>query len=507
MTDMSRRPVLVGFGTATQREDDPRQAMEPLALMIEAARRAGRDAGIADALAGVQRILVPKGRWSYGDPARAIARAVGAPQALSLLSTVGVLQQSLIADACGRIAEGEIDMALVIGGDAGHQLLRSRITGIAAPLTEVVGEPDVVLAPRDELRHKAEMRVGLKMPVGLYAVIESAFRARQGWSIEEHRERLAALYARFSQIAAENPEAWSQTPLDPDAIRLPSDKNPMQAFPYTKRMCSSWNVDQAAALLFCSEEKAEALGLDRARWIFPWASTESNHMVPVSARAELDRCPGARLAGVAALERSGVTASEIDLIDLYSCFPVAVETYAAELGISLDRDLTVTGGMSFAGGPYNNYVLQATCRMADLLRQGAGRIGLVSSVSGILTKQAFGLWSREPPPRGFQFADVTDAVARESVAREVLDTYTGPARVAGYTVLHDKAGAPRGIVVADVEPEQRVVVATDDPGVTRRMETEDFCGRIGEVSDAAFRLADASPRRFAGVTADAQDAP
>lgn len=193
----------------------------------------------------------------------------------------------------------------------------------------------------------------------------------------------------------------------------------------------------------------------------------------------------------------------MDLFDLYSCFSVAVETYAAELGIPLDRDLTVTGGMYFAGGPYNNYVLQATCRMADLLRQSAGRLGLVSSVSGILTKQAFGLWSRKPPPRGFQFADLTDAVARESVAREVLDAYTGPARVAGYTVLHEKGGAPRGIVVADVEPGKRIIVAADDPEITRRMETEDFCGRIIHAAGAAFHLADAQPRRSADVTAEA----
>ena len=57
-----------------------------------------------------------------------------------------------------------------------------------------------------------------------------------------------------------------------------------------------------------------------------------------------------------------------------SCFPLAVELYADALGLAETRDLTVTGGMPLAGGPYNNYVLQATCRAAELIR---GRACLV----------------------------------------------------------------------------------------------------------------------------------
>lgn len=495
-------PVLVGIGTASQRQDDPRLAVEPIALMLEAVRSAGIDSGAPALLGEVERISVPKGRWSYGDPARAIGREIGAEGAVSVLSTVGVLQQSLIGDTCARIQAGEIDAALIVGGDTGYRILRSRITGTEVASAELAGDPDVVMAPHDELRHPAELKAGLQMPVGLYAIIDSAFRARQGRSLDEHRKHLAGLYARFTQIAAENPHAWTRKALDPDAIRLPSERNPMQAFPYTKRHCSSWNVDQAAALLFCSEAKATALGVDRSRFVYPLASTESNHMVPVVARAELDRCPGAEIAGRAALAAAGIAADAIDLVELYSCFPVAVELYAAGLGLSPERDLTVTGGMPFAGGPYNNYVLQATARMAELLRAREGRIGLVGSVSGIVTKQGFGLWSTKPPKEGFVSADVSAEVARRSRQCEVLDAYAGPARVAGYTVLHE-ADHRRGIVVADVEGDRRAVATTQDPNIVARMETEEFLGRSIDIADDGFRLAEASgsfasPRQSAG---------
>ena len=269
---MNKTPVLVGIGVVTQREEDPRRALDPLAMMIEATRLAGADAGTPGLLGALDRILVPRGRWSYGDPARAIARAVGAASAETVLSTVGVLQQTLLGNACSAIAAGEIDVAVVAGGDAGYRILRSRITGQEAPSPDPGGTPDVLLAPKEDLRHEAEIRAGLRMPVGLYAMMESAFRARRGLSVDAHQDQIAALYSRFSAIAADNPAAWTRKHFPPDSIRAASERNPMQAFPYTKLHCSSWNVDQAGALLFCSADTAEAMGVPRDRWVFPWAS-------------------------------------------------------------------------------------------------------------------------------------------------------------------------------------------------------------------------------------------
>ena len=469
-------PVLVGIGTATRREADFERALEPLDLMQEAVNAAGRDSGAAAILAGVQHIAVPWGRWKYSNPAGAIARAIGAPAAATVLASTGVLQQSLIGEACARIARGDSHTTLVAGGDCGYRLLRAQIAGREASERVQDDAPDLYLAPKDELRHPAEKRAGMKMPAGLYAMMESAFRAKHGWPVAEHRTRLAELGERFSRIAAANPQAWQRKEVAAAAIRDPSERNPMQAFPYTRYHCSTWNVDQAAALLFCSAARAAELGIDHSRWVFPLASTESNHMVPVSARADLAACPGARIAGVAALDAAGLSAEQLDLVELYSCFPVAVEIYAGALGLPLTRDLTITGGMPFAGGPYNNYVLQAVCRAAELLRAGR-RNALVSSVSGVLTKQGFGLYSREPAPQGFVHADVSTAVANEMPALDVIEEFSGNAKVAGYTVLFGRGQAPRGVAIADTAARQRALITTEDPALLAAMQEEEWVGR------------------------------
>lgn len=476
MTRPDRTPVLVGIGMATQREEDHRRALEPMALMLQAVRAAGHDTGADAALPGTQWIAVPRGRWSYTNPAGAIARAVGAPQATSVLTSVGVLQQTLIGAACERIARGQAHTTLVAGSDAGYRLLRAQVAGVKADEDSEQGAPDEFWEPKEELRHPVERRAGLKMPVGLYALMESAYRHARGWSVQEHRDRLAALYAGFSRIAAGNPHAWLRRELPAAEIRDASERNPMQAFPYTRFHCSSWNVDQASALLFCSAQRAQELGIPRSRWVYPLASTESNHMLAVSARARLHECIGARVAGQAALDGAGLRAQDIDLVELYSCFPIAVETYADALGFTHDRALTLTGGMSFAGGPYNNYELHSTARAAELLRAGQGRTALVSCVSGVLTKQGFGLWGVEPPRAGFVQADVSDQVAAQAQPREVLESYTGAARIAGCTVLQGRGQPPRGVLLVDVPGGPRALATTADAGWIARLQQEECVG-------------------------------
>lgn len=478
MTAAQRTPVLVGIGTAMQREDDFRLALEPIDLMLQAVQSAGANSGSAHALRGVQFIAVPRGRWSYANPAGELARHIGA-QATTLLADVGVLQQTLIGQACERIAQGEVHTALVAGADTGWRLLRAQMAGQEAGQQanerQQPDAPNIHLTPASELRHAAERRAGLRMPVGLYAIIESAWRAHQGWSVVQHRDELAALGERFSAVAAANPHAWQRSAVAALDIREAAPRNPMQAFPYTRAHCSTWNVDQAAALLLCSAARATELGIDPALWVYPLASTQANHMVAVTARETLHACPGAHIAGQAALHALGVPADQVDLVDLYSCFPLAVQVYAAALGLPLQRDLTVTGGMPFAGGPYNNYVLQATCRAAELMRAGRGRTALVSSVSGVLTKQGFGAWSITPG-RGFVSADVSNEVARQSPALDVLTDYTGPARIAGFTVLHGREQAPKGVAIVTTPGGQRAVATTVHAPLLARLQEQEFVG-------------------------------
>ena len=111
-------PVLVGVSAIQQKNPDFREADESIVLMERALREAVADAGNEELLARVGEILVPKGIWSYSDPGRLLATALGCDGSDTLLAEIGVSQQAVINRACARIWAQEIEVALVAGAEA-----------------------------------------------------------------------------------------------------------------------------------------------------------------------------------------------------------------------------------------------------------------------------------------------------------------------------------------------------------------------------------------------------
>jgi acetyl-CoA C-acetyltransferase len=472
-----RTPVLVGAGTAWQRLDDPLAAKDSVALMVAACEAGAEDAGTSQLLQRAGILLVPKGSWSFRDPGRLVAAALGNSMAVTVLAELGILQTTLIERACTAIARGDVDVAIVVGAETRWRELRAKLTGGAAPTTgDPAGAehrgPDEVLRPAGPLISKAEIAAGLRNPVSHYALIENARRAADGQTLDEHSRTIGALWASFNEVARANPEAWNRQPMSAAAIAASGPRNRPLAWPYLKWHNSQWNVDQSACLIFCSTEVADAEGIALDRRVHPQAISWSDHVVPVSGRAEIHRSPGFRLA----FGSLGQDPADIAHVDLYSCFPIAVRTQALEFGLSSDLPWTVTGGMTCAGGPLNSYVLHATAKMAAVLREDAGSLGLVSAISGLITKQAVSLWSTRPPSGGFRPVDVTsEAAAVDSVP--VDSTASGLGRIVTYTVLYDETGPARGVVVAALRSGVRTAAVTDDVSLAAAMTDEEWCGR------------------------------
>lgn len=493
-----RIPVLVGVAAANQRIEEAGQGQEPIQLMIAATRAAAADAQPAsedDLLASIDDIAVPNGIWSYTNPAGLIATAVGAADAYTVFAEVGILQHTLLSRACSLIASGDASVTLVAGGEAKYRALRAQIAGIELAETDASDmpgapdldrpdsdgsepdAPDLFLQPHAELWSAVESAAGLGMPVGYYAIMDSALRYQQGQTVSEHRDQLADMYADFSQVAAANPDAWVREPVAAAYIRDASPKNKMLAFPYTKLHNSQWNVDQSAALLFCSVAKARELGIEESRWVYPLAAAESNHMNVVAERKDLHRSQGFEVAGQRAFEAAGRTPEEVQHMELYSCFPAAVRVQMAELGVDANRPLSVTGGMTFGGGPLNNFVFQATVKLAQILREHPGDTGMVTCISSFITKQGVALWSTSPNQSGFQALDVTDEVKAATPVCELVAAYDGEAEVAGFTVLYQGDAPWRGVAVCDLPNGARSVAYTEDAALINQMESSEFCGQ------------------------------
>jgi hypothetical protein len=135
-------------------------------------------------------------------------------------------------------------------------------------------------------------------------------------------------------------------------------------------------------------------GFPGDQWVFPYAGTDAHDTYAIVERADLHRSPAIRVAGRRVLELAGMGIDEVDLVDLYSCFPSAVQIAANELGLPIADDarpLTVTGGLTFAGGPWNNYTMHSIATMAELLTRRPGLRGLITANGGDLTKHSLGV--------------------------------------------------------------------------------------------------------------------
>ena len=420
MAEDPRTPILVGVGAVTQREADPARAREPLALMALALERAAEDAGSRALLARADSIRAPRGFWSYPDPVSLARRALrrerrphgdrrdrrapddAARDARRPTSRRGAptscwwpARRRVIARSARARRAAPRSLTAAGAGDTG---LRAAAARAGPERSRGACRPRAAGGPVRDARERAARRA-------------KDFRSKRTGA----RSRRSGRRSRRSRPAI--PTRGRARARERAAI-ADAGRNPMLAFPYGKLHCSQWNVDQAAGLVFCSRRdgagarhRARSLDLPARgrRMRTTWCR--------YTERRELHRCAGLRARGRARLRARRPRPRERHAsraLLLLSGRRARAAARARRRATS--RPLTVTGGMAFAGGPLNHFVLQALVRMAGLLRAAPGSTGLVTAISGVLTKQGVSLWSSEPGSAPFGHDDVSEATARATRA-------------------------------------------------------------------------------------------
>ena len=167
--------------------------------------------------------------------------------------------------------------------------------------------------------------------------------------------------------------------------------------------------------------------------------------------------------------------------DLYSCFPSAVQIAACELGLAIDdpgRPLTVTGGLTFAGGPGNNYAGHAIATLVHRLREDPDAYGLATALGWYATKHAAGVYSARPPYKPFASLDARPQ--RPPARRARTD----------YTVTYERDGSPDAAIVSALTPEgERALIRTPDQDIVEAVLGTDPIGwHVNLMGAAGFAL-------------------
>lgn len=474
-------PVLVGAGQTVSHWDGksgPDGAPTFISLAVEAAERALADSGARDIAAQIDTIAmvrtmddsIPSFPQPFGraeNLPRAIAREIGANPAEAIYEvTGGQSPQSLVNEMAGRIHDGACEVALIAGTEAIGARKTARKAGIELDFSSDVGGQleDRGLGPM--LLSRYEIKHGLVTPAFFYALFENAYAHKLGHARSTHRAEMGQLFEKFASVAADNPYAQFPVARDADFLATPSRENYPFADPYLKWHMAQDAVNMAAAVLIMSSEKADALGVPEDKRVYLHGGGEAADL-HISERPRLEGSWAMDAALGTALEQAGKTPADMGLLDLYSCFPIAVFSSTASLGINWKTDpraLTLTGGLPFFGGPGNNYSLHGIASMIESVRQQSGAFGLVLANGGWMTKESAGIYSTRQPDT---FVPVPKAVEAANAIALVEEVSSGSLET--FTLVHGRDGPAQAIVFGRTAADQRFIATSREASVLARL--------------------------------------
>lgn len=486
-------PIIIASGQSLQAlaaTDDAGSLKSPMDLAADACRAALQDAALDSAL-GVDTIAVvrlfadssPLLQSPFGgsnNPPESVASRIGARPRSRIYSEVGgSVPQQLLVEMCFDLARGDREMVLLCGAEAiGNQKLALR-AGLQPDWRESFSES---LQYEDRgygkaFMHEREMANALFLPLHYYSLIENARAHRAGQDKQAQREAMARLFAHFSQIAAGNPFAQFPTAYSCQELADISADNYLLSDPYTRHLVAKDGVNQGAALLLTTVARARELGIPQDHWIHLHGYAQGyDHFT--SLRPELGK--SAAMEGVfqRCLQMAERGIDDIELVDIYSCFPCAVASACEALSLPQDgsRCLTLTGGLPFFGGPGNNYSMHALAEMAQQLRDKAESYAFISANGGILSKHAAGVYSRQPGRIDWLRADNPLLEAASLPGREFAEQ-PDKGRIVSYTLVYQREKATQCIIVADTDDASRLLATSIDPAVLAAVAANSPIGR------------------------------
>jgi acetyl-CoA C-acetyltransferase len=482
-------PVIIGISQYTQHRGT-NEPLDPLNLMIKISQEALIDTGTDGLNKLIDSICVINNHsLSYKDAPSEISNRLEIDAVNKNYTPIGGnAPQMAVNQAAKDIALGKSQAILITGGEA--EYTASRIKKGKISLNWPKGRRPIYPNKERYMDFTPfEQKYNLIIPTNFYAIFETALRAASGRSLEEHTYYVGNLLERCSKIAAENPYSWNQEYLGAEEIITPTSENRVINHPYVKWMTANFFVDQSAALIMVSEKVAKDLDIDRNQWIYPMGGADLNNVITVTRRPNFHDSPAIRKGHKLALRQAGLKIDDINIFDLYSCFPCMIEIARREMGIDKDdpRNLTITGGLPYFGGPFNSYSLHAIVTAVEKIRANPSLKIMILANGGYNTKQSIGVYGNEPPsePWGTRDDSITQQSIYEKELPEPIIAADGDLYVEAYTITYNREGQPeKGIVIGRINNGRRTVANIEaKPEILSKLARKELVGKTFKVQN------------------------
>ena len=384
---MPRAVILSGVRTPIGRYGGALSAVRPDDLAATVIRTAVERAGIApDAIEDVWFGCANQAGEDNRNVARMAALLAGLPETVAGVTVNRLCASGLsaVVAACHAVVAGDGDLFVAGGVES-----MSR-----APL--VMAKPDKAFPRGDQTVYDSTLgwrfpnpRLAGQFP--LESMGETGENVAERWDVSrrdqdafalrsQRRWAAAAEAGRFAdEIVAVNGLEWDEHPrADTSAEKLAALKPAFRANGTVTAGNSSGINDGAAAVVVASEQKARELGIE------PLGSFVASAVTGVDPRV---MGIGPIPAVGRALGRAGITASDVDLVELNEAFASQSLVVIRELGLD-EQKVNVNGGAIALGHPLGMSGARLVVSLLHELKRRGGRYGLATLCVGVGQGQA-----------------------------------------------------------------------------------------------------------------------
>ena len=404
-------PVLIGVGEASGKSLGL-EWPSPVDLASGAVTAALADSGVGKIVDSIDCLLATRLFYDsgvghqYGSPDNfpdAIAQASGLNPAQLVYGDVGGQSpQKYVNELAVQLYEGKIRAAVICGSESVGTVKRARKAGHELDWNQPSDRDftdkrsDFAVLSMYEIRHGI-----ISMPMA-YGLLENARRKRLDMDRASYAADMAELWSAFSSVASSREHAQFAKHWSAEELLSDDGGNYRLNDPYRRWMVAQDAVAVGGAVIMTTAGHAADLGIAENRMIYLHSGADSSAPI-ISEQIDLSRSEAIEWAVARALDLAGMQASDIGPVDIYSCFPIAV-SLAVEALNQQDRPLssyTLTGGLSFFGGPGNSYSTHAIAALVQALRKDGSKPGMISANGGVINKESVGIYAAQPVAGGW----------------------------------------------------------------------------------------------------------
>ncbi len=464
-------PVIIGVGEAS-RKTVSGEWPAPRDLAGAAIKVALADTGQASSVAAAINTIaairtfedsgVSLGTGSPDNAPEAFGAAGGISAARLIYADVGGQSpQAMLNELAGDIRRGDCEIAVLVAAEATGTAKRARKAGMTLDWSLPSQTPFDNRLSTFPILSRSEIRHGIiSMPLA-YSLIENARRVAKGLDGDAYAREMAELWSAFSAKAETRTHAQFPGYRSPEDMLGDGNANYPLTDIYRRWHVAQDAVDLGAAVILTSAGKAREMGIAQDKWVWLAGAAEASEP-PLSERTVIHRSAALDFAIPAALDQAGLSPSDLGPVDIYSCFPCAV--FAAvdsmqDAGRALS-DYTLTGGLTFFGGPGNGYAMYNIAAMVDALRQDGSKPALVTANGGVMSKQAVGIYTATQPQTAWS-GEVAKGYAPTPLALE--EAPTGAAKILSFVRPAGKDGFGPATLLLEMDNGTRALAVMEYP--------------------------------------------